>query len=193
MSILSQPIQDILIRSGQRKIGDITVTVTISENTTDTLTITKQPVQQGASIVDHAYVEPTVLNMSIILNDTTNAGSNFTGGTTSLIPDLSKTYQQMLNLQSSRQPFTIVTKKRVYKNMLMSTLAMTTDKSTENILALNVGFQQVIIVSISTKIVERSQLAQSQNNEATQQAGNKSMLAKSTGTTAQAIVGKFGQ
>lgn len=168
MSILSQPIQDILLRGNQRTIANIRVNTTISENTNDTLTITKQPVQQGASIVDHAYKEPTTLSMSILLSDNLNL--------TSFLPDLSKIYTQMLNLQSSRVPFDIITPKRVYKNMLMATLSVTTDKATENILSINASFQEVIIVNISTTTVPRTSQALSAATEGTQKTGRISAL-----------------
>ena len=163
MSFLSQPITLQSLFGTKRKLGSIEVNVIISENTNDTLTITRQPVQQGASITDHAYKEPTVLTMSMLFKD------NF-------FTSLSKLYKQLQDLQSSRVPFTITTKKRIYRNMLISTLALQTDKLTENVLAINASFQEVIIVSVSTTNVPRARQKNPGATGATENAGKKSAL-----------------
>lgn len=164
MSFLSQPISLQSLFGKNRKIGEITVNVVINENTNDTLTITKQPVQQGASITDHSYKEPTTFSTAIYMSD-------------NLTTSLSEVYQSLLDLQNSREPFDVVTPKRVYKSMLMSALSMTTDKNTENILAINASFQEVIIVSISTTTVPRIQQKNAAVTGKTENAGKKSALA----------------
>jgi hypothetical protein len=65
MSFLSEPITLLPIRPN-RSIGGITGYITLVENATDKLTITKHPVQQGATITDHAYKEPSDLSVQII-------------------------------------------------------------------------------------------------------------------------------
>lgn len=153
-------------------INDIEVDVILNESTVDNLTITKQPVQQGASITDHAFKEPTSLSMSIHQSNT-----NIFSALSSSSTGLSKIYQQFLTLQSSLAPFTVTTPKRIYKSMLISSLAVTTDKQTENILAINLTLQQIIIVNVTTTTVPRSQQANAAATGATQPAGKKSALA----------------
>ena len=162
MSFLTQPISitNLLGFNPQRKFADIEVDVIINENATDVLTITKQPVQQGASISDHAFKEPTVLSMSIY----------FKAG---FFTSLSEIYEKLLELQVSRLPFDVITPKRVYRNMLMSTLAQTTDKNTENTLSINVTFQEVIIVNVSTTQVARTKQKFSGATGKTENAGKK--------------------
>ncbi len=163
MSFLSVPISLQSLFGQGRKIADIDVNVTITESTNDTLTITKQPVQQGASITDHAYKEPTAFSTSILFRD-------------NLTTSLSKIYQNLLDLQISRVPFDIITPKRIYKSMLISTLSQTTDKNTENCLAINLSFQQVIIVNVSTTQVSRIKQKNPGATGGTQKAGKKSFL-----------------
>jgi len=164
MSFLSQPLQDVIF-GPSRMIGSIAVQVVVDEATTDTLTITKQPVQQGASITDHAYMEPTVLSMTIY----------FSGNSTlSFLPTpLSTIYQQLLTLQSSRVPITVTTPKRTYFKMLIASLSQLTDKNTENCLKISVAFQQIIIVSVSTVQVPRVNQKTPAKTGATQPAGVK--------------------
>lgn len=169
MSFLSSPLQDILIRP-KRMIGDIKVQVVVNEQTTDTLTITKQPVQQGASVTDHAFMEPTQFSHTIYF-----AASGFenllSGGN-----GLAQIYQKMLQLQSSAEPFDIVTPKRIYHNMLLTSLGQTTDKNSENCLAIHASYQQVIFVPVLATTVQRINLKNPGSNAPTQNTGNKSAL-----------------
>jgi hypothetical protein len=167
MSFLSQPIQDILLKP-TRKLATIPLQVIASESTTDTLTITKQPVQQGASITDHAYKEPISFSHSIYFT----SGSTSTG--ISAGTPLDQLYKQLLDLQASAIPFDIVTPKRIYKNMLMSALTLTTDKLTENCLAFHITYQEALIVKLVVGQVDRSVLKRPGSNGATQNAGQKS-------------------
>lgn len=160
MSFLSEPISIIPVKP-QRKIADITVNVVLNESTNDTLTITKQPVQQGASITDHSYKEPTVFSMQILFKD-------------NITKSLSKIYQDLLDLQLKRTVFDVVTPKRIYKSMLMATLSQTTDKATENCLSIHVSFQEVIIVKVSTTSVPREKQKKPASTGKTENAGKKS-------------------
>lgn len=162
MSFLSVPISLFPTRP-KRKIGEINVDVVINENTTDTLTITQQPVQQGASITDHAYKEPTLFSASIYFRDRIST-------------PLDKIYKELLDLQISRVPFDIVTPKRIYRSMLIATLGMTTDKSTEKTLAINLSCQEVIIVQVTTTQVPRVKQKQPAVTAKTEDVGKKSAL-----------------
>lgn len=173
MSFLSQPITLQSLFGKDREIDQITVQTILDENTNDTLTVTKQPVQQGASITDHSYKEPTTLSMRILAKDNNIISgllSTFSGG------GLSSLYQEFQDLQSSRTPFDIITPKRIYHNMLMTVLRLTTDKNTENCLALDMSFQEVIIVNVVGAQVPLTRQKFGQVTSAIQKAGRKSAL-----------------
>lgn len=163
MSFLPQPITLQSLFGKVRKIDSIRVNVVISENTTDTLTITKQPVQQGASISDHAYKEPTILTMVAYFED-------------NIFTSLSELYDDLLELQISRVPFDVVTPKRIYENVLLASLTQTTDRSTENCLSVAMTFQEVVIVTVTTTQVPRLRQRIPGATGATQNAGKKSAL-----------------
>jgi hypothetical protein len=164
MSFLSQPLQTVFIQP-KRTVGGIAMQVVVNERTVDQLTVTSQPVQQGASITDHAYMEPTEFSHTILF-----AAPGFTGGQT-----LGQIYQALLNLQSSAQPFTIVTPKRVYTSMLMTALSQTTDKHTENCLSITASYKQVILVPVFATVVPRTNQKNPGSTGATQNAGQKSI------------------
>jgi hypothetical protein len=182
MSFLTVPVTISSIFGQRRMIDTIKVDVIINENTTDTLTITKQPVQQGSSITDHAYKEPTSLSMSIRFRDNR---LNFTGSTT-----LSQIYQKLLDLQSSRTPFTVTTPKRIYKNMLIAAIGLVTDKNTENTLAINMTFQEVILVQVSLVQVPRSKQKTPGKTGATEKAGQKSSFLNQLVSAGKVLAGR---
>lgn len=161
MSFLSQPIS--FFPTNSRTIADIPVQVVIHEDTSDVLTITKQPVQQGAPITDHAFKEPTILRMSIYFRD-------------NIEESLSEIYADLLELQDSREPVTVSTPKRLYSNMLFQSIAQVTDKATENCLQLNLTMQEIILVPIVTVTVPRLRQKNAGATGATQNAGKKSAL-----------------
>ncbi len=162
MSFLDQPLQQIFIRP-QRRVGEIDINVVINESTTDKLQITQQPVQQGASISDHAFMEPTTFSMSAYFKD--NFGVS-----------LAKVYADLLTLQKSRTPFDVVTPKRIYRSMLIGSLSQTTDRNTENTLAILFTFQEVIIVNVSTTTVPRGRQRNAGTTGKTENAGKKSAI-----------------
>jgi len=160
MSFLSQPITLFSIRPA-RQFADITGFVTLNESATDVLEITQQPVQQGASISDHAFKKPTAFSATYLFKN-------------NLVTSLADIYSSLLELQTSRIPFDIITPKRIYKNMLLQSLGQTTDKRTEDCLSISAGFQEVIIVNVSTTQVPRSQQKTPGKTGATESAGKKS-------------------
>ncbi len=155
--------------------------VTVNENTTDSLEITQQPVQQGASIADHAFKKPTTFSCQLRFSASVLPGLSLTQGITAP-QSLSSIYQKLLTLQNSNVPLNCTTPKRPYKNMLIQSLGVTTDKTTENVLAINITFQQIITVPFKVGNVSPSQLQNAASNAGTNQAGQKaSFLAQGAG------------
>ena len=137
-------------------IGGISVQTTLEEAMTDSLEITENPVEQGADITDHAYVKPSGLIMRCgWSNSNPSAALNavvslFTGGSLSVNDYVSSVYAQLLALQQSRQPFTVVTSIRLYQKMLMQTIALTRDKTTSQALMVTVTMKNILLVSTQT-------------------------------------------
>lgn len=163
MSFIIQP-QTFFAIGPTRSFGGISGYITIQESTTDALEITQQPVQQGAAIADHAFKKPVAFSAQLMFEASLLGKS------------LQQIYQDLLTLQSSFEPFNISTPKRTYYNMLFAALGVTTDKKTENVLAINASFQEVILVPVTTTIVPRSKLRNAGNNGGTQSGGKKSAL-----------------
>lgn len=151
----------------QRNIGGFVADVTVEETHVDRLTKTRHPVEQGAAVTDHAYLEPSV----VIIRAGWSNSSPGADGNQSYVTD---TYNDILALQQSRQPFDIVTGKRSYSDMLITRLQVRTDGDTENVLMLEAECEQNIFVNTQTVTVPDANQA---NPEVTGNTTNRGFVA----------------
>lgn len=97
--------------------------------------VTEHPVQSGAKIADHAYVEPLSLSMEIGMSDAVSGGAAGRSQTA---------FQLFLDLLKRREPLRIVTRLNCYDNMIVTSLSAPDDKSTMNALRAVVTLKEVI-------------------------------------------------
>jgi hypothetical protein len=143
-----------------RSIGAFKATITVEENALDELEITEHPIQQGASITDHAYSRPSLITISVLCNDDD--------------APLSETYAKILSIQSSRSLLKVITGKRIYRNMLVRSIEQKTDIENEKILNLSVQLQQVIIATLaSASVPPRNRMGNAKKTGSTENAGQK--------------------
>jgi hypothetical protein len=176
-----------------RNLGGIAVQCTLDESHYDELVITDHPVEQGAAISDHAYKRPVEVVIragwsnsgipSVITNlievaalfTPLSEGTEF-GANTSPFNYADQVYQQLLTLQATREPFTIVTGKRTYGNMLFKSLHVTTDEKTENALFCTAVCKQVILVSTNViNFPDATALLNPQQNSAVVNTGTQTL------------------
>lgn len=112
-------------------IGPIPVGVIIREQHNSSIGITEIPIETGAKITDHAYVEPKKLVLE------------FADSQAAL------TYNALVRFQESRVPFVAVSGLYVYSNMLIKNLSAERDVKTSRILSGKAELQEIIIVSTS--------------------------------------------
>ncbi|HHT5345844.1 TPA: phage baseplate protein [Raoultella planticola] len=165
-----------LFQQQSRRIGLIVPSVVISEKHSDTLEITEHPVETGAAVSDHAYKRPSEVVMEVgfagggsLLDfaDTTAIGLSL-----GLSPK--ETYQQILDLQASRIPFDVVTGKRLYTNMLIRALEVSTDRTSENVLMAVMTLREVIITQTqSIAVADKSDMKEGVNTSAVINSGTK--------------------
>jgi len=120
----------------KRKIGSFEATITLDETAQDDLEITQHPVQDGAVITDHAYKKPVTLTIKAQYSPLLIG-----------VP-VDEMYRRLLKLQNDKIPMDVVTGKRLYKNMLIKSVAETTDKATSQILNVTASLQEIITVSV---------------------------------------------
>lgn len=165
-----------LFHQQSRKIGLIVPSVVVSEKHSDTLEITEHPVEIGAAVADHAYKRPSEVVMEVgfagggsLLDfvDTSSIGLSL-----GLSPQ--ETYQELLDLQNSRIPFDVVTGKRLYSNMLIRALEVTTEKATENVLSAVLTLREVLITQTQQiTVANKSDMKDGASTSAVSNAGTK--------------------
>lgn len=126
-----------------RSVGGITFQATVREVATDTLEATQQPIERGAPITDHAFNRPG----DLVIEAWSSNSSDEAGDDPDYVNNL---YQQLLALKQSAQLFQVVTGKRVYDQMLMLSLAQTTDVKSEFALGVTMSLREIFVVDTVT-------------------------------------------
>jgi hypothetical protein len=100
-------------------------------------------------------------------------------------------YAQLLALQNSRIPFTILTGKRQYKNMLFKSLRVDTSSKFENSLQVTAVCQEVILVTTQVVSLSAAVQANPASNGPTQDQGNQAQqpIASATPDAASTVSG----
>ncbi|EPE4190841.1 phage baseplate protein [Yersinia enterocolitica] len=165
-----------LFRQQTRKIGLLVPSVIISEKHQDALEITEHPVEVGAAVNDHAYKRAAEVTMEV----------GFAGGgslldfvdTSTIGLSLGKSpeevYQELRDLQESREPFDVITGKRKYSNMLIRGIEVTTDKTSENVLMCVLTLREVIMSQTeSVTVADKENMQEGVSTSAMQNTGTK--------------------
>ncbi|MGE4689124.1 phage baseplate protein [Yersinia enterocolitica] len=165
-----------IFRQQTRKIGLLVPSVIIAEKHQDALEITEHPVEVGAAVNDHAYKRAAEVTMEV----------GFAGGgslldfvdTSTIGLSLGKSpeevYQELRDLQESRQPFDVITGKRKYSNMLIRGIEVTTDKTSENVLMCVLTLREVIMSQTeSVTVADKENMQEGVSTSAMQNTGTK--------------------
>lgn len=113
------------------RIGPIPLSVILKEGHTSSLGITELPIETGAKITDHSYVEPKRLELEF--------ADQFAA----------LTYMALVRFQETRIPFSIMAGLYRYKSMLIKDLRAERDQITSRILKGSALLQEVIMVATS--------------------------------------------
>lgn len=184
-----------LFQQQSRRIGILVPSVVVTETHTDALEITEYPVEIGAAMADHAFKKPAGLVMTVgfagggALLDFASGGS--ATGITGLSPQ--QIYQQLLDLQSDRLPFDVVTGKRLYANMLIGSLEVTTNHQTENVLSAVITLREVLISrSFTLPVADKAQMKQGVSTSARLNTGTKTARAPGVALMQQTVANAGG-
>jgi len=116
------------------------------------VTVTHHPIQSGAAVSDHAFVDPVELVLSVAFSDVVDRYND-----TDYMSDTSKSisaYQTFLDLQAKLLPLTVVTRLRQYDNMVLTEVRAVEDASTITGLRCQLTFTQIVMAEVSTSTVE---------------------------------------
>ena len=159
--------------------GRIVFDAVFSTDHSANATITQHPVQSGASISDHAYMEPDEVSAEVGMTDT---AASISGGASRSV----NAYAQLRALMELREPFTLITRLRTYQNMLITSISAPDDYKTMNALRASIVFQQVNIVSVSTTTVqEMVTSSKTTTNKSSSSKSSSSSASKSSSSSAK--------
>ena len=128
-------------------IGGLFFDAVLSTDTTDSLTITSHPVQNGANISDHAFNNPTIISMEIAMSDAmASVLTGQFGGTNSRSITA---YRMLRDLKELRIPVQVCTRLDSYSNMLVKEIHVHDDVSTFYGLKASVELQEIFIVDVA--------------------------------------------
>lgn len=151
-----------------------------SVDTEHSLTVTQHPVQTGANISDHAFVNPIRMTMQVGVSDAMayRAGADYgSDGKTKSV----QAYRLLCKLQELRTPMQVVTRLNTYQNMLIESIDVSDDVSTLCALKATVNLVQVLVVNVGTEKVSARKWttgAQSKSQEVQPKGDNSTALRK---------------
>lgn len=144
-------------------IGGLMFDATIKTDHTSKLTATSHPVESGADISDHAFVEPAEISIEVAVSDSETSKGTFGSGSRSL-----NAFKELLKLQTSRQLITVVTRFKTYRNMLIMSVSVPDDYTTMNAFKATLILREIPIVSTSkVTVTARDDSTQGQKSGST--------------------------
>lgn len=120
----------------------------INVNHARELKITENPVETGASVVDHAYVMPSTVTMQISMSDVHQSyyKGQFTGGYSRSV----NAWNVLKQIQSDRIPVSVLTRLGIYENMLIQSLSAEDDYKTYRALKATVVLKEIPVARVRT-------------------------------------------
>ncbi|MGD8188574.1 phage baseplate protein [Brevibacillus ginsengisoli] len=115
---------------------------------TSRLNITQHPVQTGAAVTDHAFLQPKELTMEIGMSDVAKGliPGQFTGGWSRSV----QAFKVLQELQALRVPLQVHTRLGLYQNMLIEELSAPDDFTTLYALRCTVTLREIIVAQVRT-------------------------------------------
>lgn len=152
--------ENLFIRT-KRTIGSIQLDSVIYEDHSNNVTITKNPVEAGVDITDHAIIQPKVLSLRGVVTDTPLGQAAFgllidsiTGlfgtSTSDNVTRSQQAYEALILLQENREPIEVSTRLKIYQNMLITNVSTIQDKDSSKAVFLDILLEEIIVTESET-------------------------------------------
>lgn len=149
--------EQLFIRT-QKSLAGVELDAVISETHNNTISLTKNPVELGADITDHAIIEPKKITIVAQVSDTplgtaalgeiVDSVTGFFGTSTSQnLTRSTAAYNAIKEIMQQKEPIEVQTKLVLYTDMLITSLNITQDKDTSRVALMNITLQEVLITS----------------------------------------------
>jgi hypothetical protein len=140
--------------------GNIGFDSVLSESIQSDATITKHPIEVGADIADHIYVNPATITMKVIVGYTTIYDDDPYG--TSLSSANSRpqnAYKVLEEIKAAGKTFTVITGMKIWNNMALTALTVDRDATTANVMIADLTLQEVFVVDTAMTVLPAYRLA----------------------------------
>ena len=165
--------ENLFIRT-KRTIGSVQLDSVLLEEHEGFVSITKNPVESGADITDHAIVQPDILSIKGLVTDSPlglaalgqiiDSITNLFGtSTSSNLTRSQQAYRALEVLKNNAEPIDVTTRLKTYSNMMITSLSTSQDKDTSQIVILDITLEEIIITESSTTDIGESDLFPSVN------------------------------
>ena len=149
-----------------RTLAGLAFDIVLSESESAEVTVTDHQIETGAQVSDHAYLNPREVELEI--------GQ----GTIENLDDPREMLESLRKVMEAREPVELYTGKTYYPAMLITSLQVNTDHTTENVLMATIRCREVTIVD--TAEVDASQLKEAPKKR--QKIPQKTKMATNRGT-----------
>jgi hypothetical protein len=136
-------------------IGGLVFDAILRTDHASNLTATSHPIENGANITDHAFIEPAEIYIEIGMTDCTEDGAS------------DKMFKSLQDLQFSRERITVVTRFKTYNDMLIMSMSVPDDFMTTNALRAILMLREIPVVETATVGVSQRESAQPQKSGST--------------------------
>lgn len=130
---------------------------------TTSVQVTEHPVQSGASVADHAFLDPDEVTMDVGFSDVHSSRYYFEAGTPYSDAALGASdgrsvtaYDLMRQIAEAREPLTLVTRLHTYDSMLITSVSAADDEKTMFGLRASVTLRKVRRVSVATMSIQQT-------------------------------------
>lgn len=134
-------------------IGRCLFDAVFSINHSQNITITQHPVQSGAAVADHAFLEPDEVVLDVGMTDVATSLDTIAGSAKnrSVVA-----YEMLRSLAQAREPLDLTTRLFSYKNMMITSIAVDDDFHTMHALRASISLQQIRIVQVAIISIQQT-------------------------------------
>ncbi len=131
-----------------RSVGTLVFDATFEEGHSSEMEVTENPIDNGSSITDHTFMRQARVRITAGVSNTPlrPVSSDFGSGPQRTI----NAHKALLELQSSGEPFVVVTGLKTYHTMVCTSVNVIQDKDTSNALFFVAELRAIEIVSTQT-------------------------------------------
>ncbi len=160
--------ESLFIRT-RKSLGPVELDAVLTEAHTNSVTMTTNPIESGASVTDHAVIEPKQLSITAIVSDTPiglaslgeiidQVTHNYGTSTEQNITRGSVAYNDMVTLMEQRELLEVQTELKLYQNMLITSLSTAQDKNTSRAVNMAIELREALITESEIVQLEEDQL-----------------------------------